>query len=71
MRVELDKADIILEIKENHANDVDFIVEIIDKTTSTWESVRDITMKLIEMLSKNDELADLYNRINQQNENTN
>jgi hypothetical protein len=59
MKIELDKNDIINEIKNNYSDDVDFIVEIIDKSTNTWDKVRDITEKLIEMLKKNDELSDL------------
>ena len=63
MKVELDKADIILEIEENYADNVDFIVEIVDKTTNSWETVRNITEKLIEMLKKNEELSDLIERV--------
>jgi hypothetical protein len=63
MKIELDQTDIINEIKENHADNVDFIVEIVDKTTNSWESVRNITEKLIEMLKKNEELLDLIERV--------
>jgi hypothetical protein len=63
MKIELDQEDIIKEIIENHSDNVDFIVEIIDKTTNSWESVRNITEKLIEMLKKNEELSDLLERV--------
>ena len=63
MKIELDQEDIIKEIIENHSDNVDFIVEIVDKTTNSWESVRKITEKLIEMLKKNEELSDLIERV--------
>ena len=63
MKIELNEIDIINEINENHADNVDFIVEIVDKTTNSWESVRNITEKLIEMLKKNEELSDLLERV--------
>ena len=63
MKIELDQEDIIKEIIENHSDNVDFIVEIVDKTTNSWESVRNITEKLIEMLKKNNELNDLIERV--------
>lgn len=63
MTIELDRDDIVREIKENFQDDVNLIVEIVDKTTNSWESVRNITEKLIEMLKKNEELSDLMERV--------
>ena len=63
MKIELDQNDIINEIRENYADNVDFIVEIIEKTTNSWESIRNIAEKLIEMLKKNEELSDLLERV--------
>ena len=63
MKIELDQNDIINEIKENYPDDVEFIVQIVNETTTSWGSVRDITEKLLEILKKNYELLDLIERM--------
>lgn len=63
MKIELDRDDIVREITENFQDDVNLMVEIVDKSTNSWESVRNVTEKLIEMLNKNNELSDLIERV--------
>ena len=61
MKIELDREDIIKEIDENYRNDPDFLYEIIDKSTTNWDVIREVTSKLLDTLKNNDELNDIKN----------
>ena len=64
MKIELDRSDIINEISENYSNDADFLFEIVDESTRTWEPVRELTKRLIEFLGSNDQLFDIEETFN-------
>lgn len=59
MKIELDSKDIIAEINSSFMNDIDFLVEIVDEGTNTWEPYREVVSKLIQNLIDNDELGDI------------
>lgn len=55
MKIELDRQDIIDEIKDKYTNDVDFFYDVIDKSTVSWEPVKELINRLIYLLKENDE----------------
>ena len=59
MKIELYKNDIIDELGRNYINQVDFFIEIIDHSTTTWDVYRDVAIRLLKELHMNGELSDM------------
>lgn len=55
MEINLNRDDIIKEIYENHRNDSDFLFDIVDDTTTSFEPVRELVEKLVKLLESNDQ----------------
>ena len=62
MKTELTQEEILKEINDHNPDDVIFLVELVDKTTRSWLSVRLVVDKLIELLKENGELSDVLER---------
>ena len=65
MNIEIEREDIIKEMKDNFKDDVEFLFELVDATTYSWGTYRDLTIKLIENLKSNDELCEIVDLINE------
>jgi hypothetical protein len=61
MKIELNREDILKEIDENYRNDVNFFVEIIDNSSTSWEPIREVVIELVKKLKLNNELGDVAN----------
>ena len=59
MEIKLSKEDIIQVIDSEYRNDSQFIIEIIDNTTTSWNPIRDIIRRLVEQLIDHEQIGDL------------
>ncbi|MCG8796675.1 hypothetical protein G1K38_11895, partial [Tenacibaculum finnmarkense] len=46
MNVDIDKEDILQEMKDKHCDDLDFLFEIVESSTSSWSSMQQLTKRL-------------------------
>ena len=58
MKVELKRDDIIKEFNGESNNEGDFFFDIIDNSSTSWESLKYLVNKLIEHLKVNGELLE-------------
>ena len=63
IKFDLNKEDIIKEIRNNYLDDVEFLFKIVSDSTNRWESLREVTKKLIELLKEKGEINDLLENI--------
>jgi hypothetical protein len=65
MEIKLSREDIIQAIDSEYRNDSQFIIEIIDNTTTSWNPVRDIIRRLVEQLIDHEQIGELDDIIKQ------
>lgn len=69
MEFDLDKNDIISEIKKNYEDDVEFLVDIVDQTTCNYYSITVVIQKLFKLLYEHDRHTDIVNLLEKINNN--
>ena len=61
MEVDLDRDDIIKEM-DNYRDEPDFLYDIVESSTSKWQSIRDLVDRLLDDMNLHNELGDLENK---------
>ena len=59
MHVDLDKEDIINEVKFYYENDVDLFFNIVEQSTTNGEPIRELIKRLTELLKNNYKIQNL------------
>lgn len=65
MEIQLDREDIIREVKENHINEADFFYEIVDAATTDYEPIRELVRRLIWQLRTQDDAWEFEKLVNE------
>lgn len=67
MKIELDKSDILDEIRNNYVNDHDFLLEIMDTGTTNWRIYQEVLISMIKTLSRqNLDISDILHEMIQE-----
>ncbi|MCD8401339.1 hypothetical protein [Tenacibaculum finnmarkense] len=59
MNVDIDKEDILQEMKDKHCDDLDFLFEIVESSTSSWSSMQQLTKRLLRFMDSHDSMGDI------------
>ena len=57
MEIKLDKTDLLKGMAE-YENDVDFLFKIVNECTTNWESINELTVKLINLIKEKSAVLD-------------
>lgn len=68
MEINLDKSDIINEIKKSYEDDIEFLVDIVE-TTCSYYSITVVIQELFKLLYEHDRHTDIVNLLEKINNN--
>jgi hypothetical protein len=63
MKIDISESDIIKMIKENHKDDIDFLLEVIDEATTNYTIYKQLVKKQLEHLKEKGYLGELIEEL--------
>ncbi len=55
----IDKEGILQEMKSKHCDDLDFLFEIVEGSTSSWSSMQELTKRMLKFMDSHDSIGDI------------
>ena len=59
MNVDIDKEDILKEMQDCHCDDLDFVFQLVESSTSSWVSMQKLTKTMLRFMDSHDSLGDI------------